>query len=64
MHGQLPTGARGVGAWHARFLEWLSALGFLTPKGEETLAAKQVALFVARKPVPQFVGAGAMRAKL
>jgi acetyl esterase/lipase len=64
VHGQLPSGAGGVGAWHARFLEWLSALGFLAPSGEETLASKHVALFATGRPVPQVVGPGAMRAKM
>ena len=58
VHGQLPSGANGTGAWHARFVEWLSGLGFLAPKGVVTLASKHVSLLAAGKPVPQFVGPG------
>jgi hypothetical protein len=64
VHGQLPNGAAGVGAWHARFLEWLGALGFLGEKGAETAAARDVVAFGAGQPVPQFVGPGAMRARV
>jgi acetyl esterase/lipase len=64
VHGQLPSGARGASAWHARFLEWMGVLGFLGETGEETMASKNVALYAAGQPVPQFVGPGAMRAKL
>ena len=54
----------GASAWHARFLEWMGVLGFLGETGEETMASKNVALYAAGQPVPQFVGPGAMRAKL
>lgn len=64
VHGQLPNGEGGVGAWHERFAEWLGVLGFLEEKGEETAAARDVAAFGAREPVPQFVGPGAMRANI
>ena len=64
VHGQLPNGEGGVGAWHERFLEWLGLLGFLGEVGKETAAARGVAAFGSREPVPQFVGPGAMRAKL
>ena len=64
VHGQLPSGAEGVGAWHQRFLEWLGVLGFLGEKGEETAAAKDVAAFGRGEAVAQFVGPGAMRARV
>ena len=66
VHGKLPLGggADGVSAWHARFLEWMRALGFLREKGLETVAARDVAAFVARQPVAQVVGPGAMRARM
>ena len=60
-HGRLgPTGGHGnglayreftgEGAWQDRFIQWMRDLGFFGKPGEETLAAKDVAAFVAAPP--------------
>jgi dienelactone hydrolase len=40
----------GEGSWQDRFVHWLRDLGFFGKAGTETLAAKDVAEFVAAKP--------------
>ena len=51
-----PTGGLGdmggiaYGTWSARFLDWFRDLGFLGKPGVETLAAKDVAANIDRKP--------------
>lgn len=46
-----PQGGIPYGTWSARYLDWLKDLGFLSPPGAETKAAKDVAEF-AKKPNP------------
>ncbi len=45
-NGGLNNAANGrpYGTWPARFMEWMKDLGFLTPPGSETRAAKDVAI--------------------
>jgi acetyl esterase/lipase len=40
----------GEGTWQDRFIHWMRDLGFFGKSGEETLAAKDVAAFVAAPP--------------
>ena len=40
----------GEGTWQDRFIQWMRDLGFFGKPGEETLAAKDVAAFVAAPP--------------
>jgi endo-1,4-beta-xylanase len=48
--GLSPRRGHPYGTWDVRFMDWLKDLGFLTPSGTETKAAKDIAIRVANPP--------------